>query len=285
MNKLRSWLDQFLKFNLSPDSIIYLRAADGQSVQSPFHRRWLVPAIVGSLGRKFGLETGIKSWLALTYLSLGLTSSLAFAYFGEIGHLSSYQRLYAATLLALLPGVWRCSLRFPVLLDAFSFALALLTAAVAVHHPWFAIPLALVLGATRETGPIFAALWSWSPWPLLGLLAVGWWKKAGPAVAGEESLWKVFLKTWHERRMIGADASLYLVPFGAALAGLFEPSWQLALTIVAAFGQLLVATDTIRLTIWCAPVLVLQAAHVTPLMWMPGCLLLSLFLKDSKGRV
>src|SRR5690242_7396860 len=104
--------------------------------------------------------------------------------------LTGGERLFAAALVCALPGVRACSLRLPVLLDAPSFAIALLLAAVAAFSPapgtervlWQTalFVIALLGGATRETIPIFGALWAWSPWPLLGLLAVGWSRPAAP---------------------------------------------------------------------------------------------------------
>jgi hypothetical protein len=51
-----------------------------------------------------------------------------------------------------------------------------------------------------------------------------------------------------------------------------RPSWQLGAVLVVAYGQCLVATDTVRLYQWAAPVMILQLA--LPVAWLPVLLVL-----------
>ena len=259
---------------LSPDGHFYLAMARRELVPMPYARRWLTPMICGSDPRR---------WRTLTRMSLLGTPWIAWHYFSAMG-IEGHERIFAAALLSVLPGVWRCSWRFPVLLDAWSFFLALAVATMAARGDVLgAVVLALLGGATRETIPIFAAVWSWSPWPLVGLLGVGWWRKAAP-LGPDAPDWlthpaRAAVKL---RLAIGLDASLYLRPWGAALAGLVAPSWQTAAALLLAHAQLVVAQDTIRLTAWAAPVLVLGAAKVIPPAFWPLALLVTLVQRDDR---
>lgn len=142
---------------VSADGLQYLRASTGQTVPSPYSRRWLPPLLLGPYPWR---------WIALTYASLAVTPFAAWWYFGAIG-LVGATRVFAAALLSCLPGVWRVSVRFPILTDAPCFALSLVVAALAAGgHPILAAILSLPLGASRESAPVFAAVWAWSPWPL-----------------------------------------------------------------------------------------------------------------------
>lgn len=261
---------------LSPDGRAYLRAAMGQPVPRPYSRRWLLPFLLGPHPAR---------WALATYASLALTPFAAWAYFAAMG-LDGARLVFAVALLCALPGVWRCSLRFPVLIDAPSFALSLLLATNARHcmagqASWLVlVPFLLAGGAMRETIPVFAALWAWSPLPLVGLLAVGWWRKAAPPDA--PWLEHPIREALKLRRDIGLDGTLYLRPFGAALAGLVHPTAQTIATVAVAHLQLAAAQDTIRLTVWCAPVLVLHAAQVVPLELAPLAVLWTVMQEDRR---
>lgn len=239
---------------LSPDGVYYLRAVTGP-VPRPYAFRWALPWAIGE---------DPKQWRNFTRLYLALTPAVAWSYFGTMG-LAGWTRAFAVTLLCVLPGVWRTASRYPVLTDAPAFALTLATAhLVRDGHPWLAGLLALLLGATRESGPIFAALWAWHPLPLVGLLAAGWWRKHAEPDAAH--LLHPIRSALALRHAVGFDWRFYVKPWGAALAGLaVAPSWQLAATLVVAHAQLFTALDTVRLAVWAAPVLVVAAVQVIPL--------------------
>lgn len=243
----------------------------GLAVPKPYSRRWLWPLVLGPVPER---------WRALTIASLLATPALAWGYFGAMG-LAGGARWFAVALLCALPGLWRCSWRFPVLLDAPSVAVALGGAWAARGGPWWAsVPLAFLGGATRETVPLFAALWAWSPLPLVGLATVGWWRKSAPST--EAHLAQPLRAALTLRREIGFDAALYLRPLGAALAGLALPTAQMVATVLVAAAQLLVAVDTIRLLAWAAPVLVLGAVKTIPPTWWALAILVTLVQRDER---
>lgn len=268
---------------ISPDGIHYLRAAEGMDrksthrglrVPAPYSRRWLLPLVLGPRPER---------WRALTLGSFAALPLVAGGYFHARG-LAGRPLLFAVLLLCSLPGL-RLPLRLPVLLDAPSFVLALATAWSASAGPWWAtLVLALISGATRETAPVFAALWAWSPWPLVGLAAVGWWRPSAPAdEASEPWLVHPLREVWALRMRLGLDGSLYLRPWGAALAGFVAPSWQTLATVAVAYAQLLVAVDTLRLAVWAAPVLVFGAAQTIPVAWWPLAVAATLLHIDDRA--
>lgn len=221
-------------------------------------------------------------WAALTYLSLALTPAAAWLYFGARGF-EGWGRVFAAALLCALPGVWRVSLRLPVLTDAPAFALSLIVSALVPHHPWLAAALSLPLGAIRETSPVFAAVWAWHPAPLVGVLAAGWFRRSCPPDAREPWLAHPSREAWAIRCRIGLDPSLYLKPWGAAILGLAgAPTWQVAAAVGLAHAQLFVAQDAVRLAVWCAPVLVMRAAPMIPVAWWAMALLVTALQKDDR---
>lgn len=248
--------------NLSPDGHYYLAAARGETVPSPYSRRWLLPEMLGS---------DPKHWAALTYFSLLLTPLAAYWY------TDSWK---AAALLCALPGVWRCSLRFPVLVDAPSFTLTLMTAAAVPHHPILGALLSVLSGGMKESNPLFAALWSCSPIPLFGIFGSSWLSKSAPPNA--PWLEHPVQEALRLRAAIGLDASLYLRPFGAALLGLSVMTPQMAITLLVAHAQLFMAQDTIRLAVWAAPVLVIPAVAAIPSVLFPVALLITIFSIDRR---
>jgi hypothetical protein len=136
-----------------------------------------------------------------------------------------------------------------------------------------------VLAATmKETSPVWVALWCWSPWPLLAL--------AAPALAAvvrrpqmDEVTAHPNLRRVHDHPVRSAiehrhgrwrDAWLMVAPWGATLAALVAPDRQTIATLAVAHGQLLVATDTVRLLATTAgPVVALAAAETYPAAWLP----------------
>ena len=149
-----------------------------------------------------------------------------------------------------------------------------------LYTPLYPGLVAFLGGATRETVPLFAALWAWSPLPLVGLATVGWWRKSAPST--EAHLAQPLRAALTLRREIGFDAALYLRPLGAALAGLALPTAQMVATVLVAAAQLLVAVDTIRLLAWAAPVLVLGAVKTIPPTWWALAILVTLVQRDER---
>lgn len=243
---------------LSPDGLRYWTPDPPR----PYHLRPLVP---------FLCRQRQNRWRAVTYLSLAAIPILV-VLLARQHDLTWAQAGVAGALVAGLPAA-RIFLYYPVLVDAPAMVLAL-GSALTVDVPPVSILLALLAGLTLERAPIFAALFAWHPLPLVGLAAtllVVAFRRPGPDPADPENQWIAehpvkASRKYHRGRW--RDPLVWLTPWGACLAGLVDPSsWVLA-TVGVAYAQTLVATDSVRLCQWAAPVLAVAAAGVIPPEWL-----------------
>jgi len=187
---------------------------------------------------------------------------------------------------AFLPGI-AFSVRHPVLVDAFGMALAL-GAALMLSVCWpIAIVLALLAGCTRETAPIWAAVYAWNPLLLVGLVPVGvrWLMRSGPDVLDPKNAWilehpiKASIE-FHAGRW--TDPLLMVLPWGGLLAGITAFTVQTLVAVGLGYAQLLVATDAVRLYQWAAPVLALAAVAAVPA-WALPIVALTVIFNPWKG--
>ena len=172
--------------------------------------------------------------------------------------------------LAGFAGVVHINVRFPVLVDVPAMTFALSTAAMVEHRMWWAaVPCALLAGATCEKAPVFAALFAWSPLPLLGLVAVGWWRKPGPdplTGPAADALVRPLRSSWEHHKAL--PLWVWVLPWGAGLAALAAPTPQLWATLAAAYALTIVANYTVRLYQWAWPVVAVCALAAIPAVWL-----------------
>ncbi len=224
-----------------------LRYTSGTLQPSPFHRRFHA--------------WPTKILMALTWLSFAAIAAM----------LGTPAR---ALMFMTLPGVFMCVI-MPTTVDGPTMALALCSAVITPFSPWAALPFALLSGAVHERGPIFAALYAWSPWPLLGLLAVQWWAKKGAPnhasadlsdrLVGHTSFAATALAHRPHVDLLGPAGLVWalrgLVPL-AAWQGAPIQAWA---ALGVAFASRLVGTDTARCMMWAAPALLM---HCDPPWWV-----------------
>lgn len=233
---------------MTPDEFRYAVMARGVRVPRPFHFRWLLPALCSDDARY---------WRWVQWASLLICSSLVGVYTG----------IWWTCLIPLGLSGLLFNLKHPMLVDLPSMACAL-SAAVAWDHKmwWLAVLLACVASMIKESGSVFAALYAWTPVLLVGLLPVlvrAFWRTGpdpipdGPAAEALKHPVRVSFE--HHKAL---PLWVYVLPWGVLLAGLANPSPQLWVTLGVAYAQLLVATDAVRLYVWCFPVLALAAAPV-----------------------
>ena len=150
------------------------------------------------------------------------------------------------------------------------------------------IIVAMLSGMVRETSPLWAAIYSFNPLPLLGLIpvAVRLLFKRGGDVLDADNAWVLkhpfkASKQFHEDRW--TDPLLMFTPWAGLILGLGAMSWQLAIALIVAYAQLLVATDSVRLYQWAAPVVCIACVQ-----FVPGALLvfvvLSVVFNPWKGN-
>ena len=253
---------------LGPDSARYVLAGQGQRVAKPFHLRVLLPWVCEDVERRWRAV-----WLASWPLLIGLT-----AWFGWLRGLELGAALAAGVLVAGLPGVWGPPVVRPVGVDLPGMVLAL-GSLVAFQVGWWPMGVVLIVFAalTKESMPVWAALWSWSIWPLIGLLApliVGLVRK--PVI--DEVTAHPNLREVHDHPVRTAlqahrgqwrDGWIMVFPWGVTLIGLVEPSWPLIVCLIVVYAQLLVATDTVRLLHTAGGVpMALAAVTVIPSGWL-----------------
>lgn len=238
---------------VSPDGERYVAMAVGVTQPSPFHRRWILPAILGK---------DKHAWRAATGLALCVTAPAMAGYVGG----PWWKQLAAAALFCGLPGVFRLNVFFPILVDAPALLFALGSAlAWRTGQPVWAVAFVLMAGAMKESSPIFAAIYAWTPWLLVGLVAARWWGASKPDGDKHSGVGMVELvrRTWGWHDPL--QAATFLVPWGA-LAVLFPLGCRLdvltaqaLLALAVGYGQLLIATDRSRLFQWAAPCVIAVA--------------------------
>jgi hypothetical protein len=233
---------------LTPDGVRYFTAVD-RRVARPFHFRWLLPLV---------LRRNEMAWL---WCSRG--SIVA------IGLLTAwYARSPWMVCVAFLPGV-AFAWRHPVLVDAPGMMLALL-AAVLWPVCWpAAIVVVLLAGCVRETSPVWAAVYAWNPVMLIGLVPVviRVFQRAGSDVLDAENAWILrhpFRASRKYHAGLWLDPMVMVAPWGALIVGLRSLDVQLGVALLLGYGQLGLATDSVRLYQWAAPVLAVATVQSVP---------------------
>lgn len=174
-----------------------------------------------------------------------------------------------ALLLLSLPGAWFIATH-PTCVDAPCMLLAWLSSMFVHTNFQLSIALACASGFIHERGPVFAAVYSLSPIPLLGLFCVGWWRKAevddpDPVKLVSHGAWAAIKA--HKPYQDFLDGKVLLVGLRGLLPlavydGMPARSW---LSLAVAVGSRVLGTDTCRFLFWAAPPIVADARDVP--MW------------------
>lgn len=254
---------------LTPDGLRYLQAAEGGGAPGPFRLRPLWPKLLGA---------DPVRWLRINRVLLIATAGLVAVYGGGA------RGVFAGLLFLALPAPrlwWRC----PVLVDTPGLFFALLAAVL----PFPLNLIAVLVGAgVRETVPLWAAVFAWNPLLLCGLAvpAALWRREEGPDPCRGYDHWFILhhpIKTglrWHRDQWLSWRAML--APWGLALIGLAHPSLPLVAALILGYGQLVAATDTVRLYQYAAPLLCVAACIVVPV-WALPVLILGTWFNPWRG--
>lgn len=265
---------------MGPDAARYLHAGLGGSVPRPFHLRWLLPTVCRKQTRRW--------WIIYT-MSWPL---LAVSMFAWQAHNGWQTATAAAVLLLALPGILGPAVVAPVGVDIPASALTVAGVALWPHAPALAVVCWLLAAGAKETSPVFAALWLWSPWPLIALVVpavVSLVRKPGPDPLG----WQFqriadhpIRSSMESHRGQWRNGWLMVAPWGVCLAALYQPTWQVAACLAVAYGLLVVATDTVRLYQHAAgPVMAATAAQVIPTQWLGVALVFHVVFWTAPQRV
>ena len=239
---------------LSPDGQRYFLMAEGRPQAMPYHLRWFLPKV---LGKDF------ERWRLWTQVALATICWALVLYAWQRG-VPLPQAILAGVLLAGLPSVWMYWLKLPVLTDMASMAIALLAAVVPT--PW-GVLLALLGGCIREGTPVYAALYAWNPWLLLGLAAPAvrflFWKHGIEADPRVKALLDNPVKTsWARNGGRWKDLRISLLPWAGLLAAVFHPSCQLLVSYAVCCAPIFRSHDFVRHYIMAAPVLILAVVQL-----------------------
>lgn len=242
----------------------YQRAARGDAPR-PFCWRWLIPALAGDTP---------NAWRRPSMAYLAMLPFLLYDYLPK-----TPSTLLVVLVVGLLPPIWERPLKVTYLVDAPALAFAL-AAACDGGPRWMAIGFALLAGATRETAPLFAALWAWSPWPLVGLLAVPWWRRGVPP-------WRhahLYVKPWRRfaaQRWRQGFSLTYVLMWGGLLPAFAALDLRASVTLAVAAVPLFRSIDTARLWVpWAMPPLAAILCSWSPEAAL-GCLLLGVVLSST----
>lgn len=263
-NPYRQALERFTADigTMAPDTWRYHQMAQGEGAPRPYHYRWLLPRLLG---------TDRKRW---SYTSQAAVVAMVPAMRWLTGKWSP--GLFVFT----LHGVWGNVRLHPGITDPVAMLAAIVAAGAVLHRRWgVAVTASLVAGASKESAPLFAAVYASHPLPLVGLLspAVMATIPAGPDIDGDDFSHQCVTEpakaVWKVREDTAQDWRLYVAPWGGLLAGVIGDRRTVA-ALVLAYGQLLLAVDTNRLTAWAWPVL---ADNATDRDWWPLALAGSYF--------
>jgi hypothetical protein len=215
------------------------RYTSGKPQPSPFHRRF-------------------HAWPPRVLMVVTWVSFIALA-----AMMGTWQR---ALLFATLPGVWMCCV-MPTTVDGPALAMATASTVLYPTSPVAAVFLSIVGGAIHERAPVFAALFAWSPWPLLGLLAVQWWaKRAAPnhasadladRLVGHDFIGTVLAHKPHVQ-FFGEGGLVWAMRGVVPLAAWLGAPVQAWAALGVAFASRVIATDTARSLMWAAPPLLMK---------------------------
>ena len=257
---------------IGPDAQSYLLLAGGDPVVRPFHLRWFLPWLCGRDAEAWWLVW----WLSWPLAAIG---------FGMWRFYAGDQPIVIAAgvvLLLGLPGVLGPPAVIPVGVDLPAMAVALVGVGCLEAGVWPAALVFFVLAATiKESMPVWAALWVWSPLPLLALVApaIRYWK-VKPAVESKLGVEFTMIArhpvrtAWLAHQGRWRDGWLMVAPWGVCLVALVGLDWRVAVVIVVAYAQLLVATDTVRLVqVAAGPAVAAAAANVIPVEWIVPALI------------
>lgn len=262
-----AWVVPDRPVQLGPDAQTYLLAAGGEPVVRPFHLRWFLPWLCGR---------DAEAWWLVWWLSWPIAAA-GFAmwrfYAGDPVELI----VAGVVVLLALPGVVGPQVTIPVGVDLPAMAVSLLGVGCLQAGVWPAALACFVLAASmKETMPVWAALWVWSPVPLLALLAPAIrFLLVKPAAVSQVGAEMTFVaqhpvrSAWLAHRGRWRDGWLMVAPWGVGVLALVNLDWRLAVLLVVAYAQLLVATDTVRLVqVAAGPAVAVAAVQVIPVEWM-----------------
>lgn len=175
---------------------------------------------------------------------------------------------YRAAVLLTLPGAVFVATH-PTCTDAPCMLLAWMSSTLIDIHPAIAVAMSCAAGVMHERGPVYAAVYSMSPWPLLGLAAVRWWARQAPCDA-DRLVGNTFIGSVRAHKPYQDLLDPWTVVYGLrgslGMAVYYGCSTRAWMSLALSFGSRIIGTDTCRFMFWAAPPLIADAHD--PALWM-----------------
>lgn len=244
-------------------------AGAGHPVPRPFHVRWLLPSLLGN---------DVRAWRFVWLVAWPVLAGSTFAWRLAAGDVWQVA-VAVAVLLVGLPGILGPPVSIPVQVDLPATALVMVGVWwITLGHPAqvvAGVAICAVAACISEKAPVVAALTSWTLWPLLALVPVAVafrLRPTGPDPLGErfQDIADHPIKSALEHHAgQWRNGWVMVAPWGVTLAALVGADWRLIVVLLVAYGQLLVATDTVRIVQHVAgPAMAAAAAQVIPVEWL-----------------
>jgi hypothetical protein len=182
---------------------------------------------------------------------------------------------WPCVLVAGLPGVVGVAQKHPVLTDAFGmFLMCVIVLFVLQGWVLSAALLSILAASVNEKAPVFAALASWSVVPLVGcLLTIALLIVRKGNIPKAPDVVKPLDRSLEHHKGLSWE---YVGPWGAMLPlALLAPVVPLLASLGAAYGQIAIANDTVRLYQWAFLALAMAIAGASIPSWLfpPLCAL------------
>jgi len=270
---------------VTPDGHRYASMGRGEKQPRPFSLRlvakWMPPTT--------------EAWDAVTFgsliLSVGALYFVALHMTQDVNIATGVCALYGA-----LPYTRRL-LVWPVLTDALSLCVVSMAGLLAVYAsdsiPFVALCLLVFFGQyVHERATVHAALFAWFVsgslfWFIPMGLGLVWYlmrSKTGPKHEDETAidyLAHPFKTAWATHRKALFDYRLWLLPWGASLAWLLSPTWQLGLIAMASYAPCAMTVDRVRVYQANPFPFVIASCMVLPVEWWLPAYIFTLFISDG----
>lgn len=253
--------------HLAPDATSYWLMSTGEPVSRPYHLRWLLPAVC---------RQDLQAWW-IVWIGSWFIVAAGFALWRDQAGDPWYVVAAGVALLLGLPGVLGPQEVIPVGVDLPAMGMNLVGVGCLEAGLWPVALVFFVIAATiKETSPVWAVLWSWSPIPLVAAVAPiiralivkpAEVSPLGPQFNAYTRHPIATALKFHAGRW--RDAWAMVAPWGVCLVALIDIDWRLLIIVAVAYAQLLVATDTVRLYQMAAgPAVAAAAANTVPAEWL-----------------
>ena len=265
---------------VTPDGMNYGAMGNGHAVPRPYSLRtvakWIPPTV--------------NAWTVVTASSLAL-SVVALYYCTVHVTASEPMALFACALWGALPYTRRL-LVWPWLLDAMSIAAIGIVGLVAIHAPFFAVFMVGFLVVIHERSMVHAAIFHWwitdTYWSLFAVLAGAIFYAYSYRAQKPHELETTIDYLAHplrtalaSHRKVILDGRYWLLPWGASLAWMLSPTWQLGVVFVASYVPCVVSMDRVRTYQSNAFPFIIASVVALPVEWWLPAYVVTLFIPDG----